>query len=90
MQDRFPLASAISRDDGQSWEQIRNLDETPGFTFAYTSISFALPGQALLTYYAANELPGDKQRRQIPGEQAEPRRFSLKLKLVPISWFYGK
>ncbi|HWC00827.1 MAG TPA: sialidase family protein [Bryobacteraceae bacterium] len=90
MQDRFPLTAAISRDDGTSWEQIRNLDETPGYTFAYTSITFVKPDQALLTYYAANELPGDKQRRQIPGEQAERRMFSLKLKLVPIAWFYGK
>ena len=48
---RFPLTAAISKDDGVTWENIRNLDEDPAHTYAYTSIEF-LKDRALFTYYA--------------------------------------
>lgn len=72
-QDRFPLTAAISRDEGRSWQHLRNLDETPGFTFAYTSITFLASGEVLFTYYA---------------ERA--KRFSLKQRIVPVAWMYGR
>lgn len=50
--DRRPLATAVSRDEGLTWQHIKVLDETPGETFAYTSLEW-LPGSALLSYYAA-------------------------------------
>ena len=72
-QDRFPLTAAISRDEGRSWQHFRNLDETPGFTFAYTSITFMASGEVLFTYHA---------------ERA--KRFSLKQRIVPVAWMYGR
>jgi hypothetical protein len=66
---RFPLTAAISKDEGETWTNIRDLDTTPGNTFAYTSIEF-LKDRALFTYYA------------------ESRSVSLKLKAVPLDWFY--
>lgn len=92
MQDRFPLTAAISRDEGQTWEQIRNLDDTPGFSYAYTSILFPQSDRAIVTYYASQTLPGGLagDAHSLPGEDAERHVFSLKEKIVPVAWFYGK
>jgi Neuraminidase (sialidase) len=92
MQDRFPLASAISRDEGQTWEHIRNLDATPGFSYSYASITFPERDRAIITYYASQILQGDRRggNHALPGEGAERHVFSLKEKIVPAAWFYGK
>jgi sialidase-1 len=73
---RFPLTAAISKDDGATWENIRNLDEDAAHTYAYTSIEF-LKDRALFTYYAG---PGVGARNE--------GQWSLKLKAVPLNWFY--
>jgi sialidase-1 len=91
-QDRFPLASAISRDDGKTWEQIRNLDDTSGFTFSYASITFVEGDRAIVTYYASEVLKGERASgtQELPGEGRERHVFSLKEKIIPVAWFYGK
>lgn len=73
---RFPLAAAISRDDGRSWINFRNLDQDPAHTYAYTSIHF-LKDRALFTYYAGPPSPAKGDNR-----------WHLKLKAVPLNWFY--
>jgi Neuraminidase (sialidase) len=73
---RTPLTAAISKDDGMTWTHVRNLDETPDRTFAYTSIEF-WKDRVLLTYYF-----GPK-----PGGRAADG-WSLKLKAVPVKWVY--
>jgi sialidase-1 len=73
---RFPLTAAISKDDGKTWQHIKNLDEDPAHTYAYTSIEF-LKDRALFTYYAGPQ-------QGVRGEG----RWSLKLKAAPIDWFY--
>lgn len=50
--DRTPLSTAISRDEGLTWAHRKVLDETPGETFAYTSIEW-LREHAFLSCYAA-------------------------------------
>ncbi|MCE5311003.1 MAG: exo-alpha-sialidase [Acidobacteriales bacterium] len=74
--DRFPLTVAISKDDGDTWTRFRNLDQDAAHTYAYTSIEF-LEDRALFTYYAGPPA----------GAKSEPR-WSLKLKAVPLDWFY--
>jgi sialidase-1 len=69
---RNPLSSAISRDEGQSWQNIKNLVDMRGFDSAYPSVTF-WKGKALVTYY----------HRQEPG----PRGTELDLKIVPVEWF---
>ena len=73
---RTPLTAAISKDDGKTWESIKNLDATPDHTFAYTSIQF-LKDRALFSYYFGSP----------PGSRAADG-WSLKLKAVPLHWFY--
>jgi len=83
-QDRFPLTAAISRDEGKTWGKIKNVDATPGFTYAYTSLTFLSPKSLLMTYYCSSNDSGKAQ-----GELEEGQHLiSLKLKILPVQWFY--
>jgi sialidase-1 len=73
---RTPLAAAISRDDGATWTNIRNLEDATDQTYAYASIEFEREN-VLLTYYVGPP----------PGGRAE-QGWSLKLKVLPVRWFY--
>lgn len=75
---RYPLNTAISKDEGKTWTNIKTLDGDSAHTYAYTSIEF-LDDRALFTYYAGPPAGGDGT--------ASPR-WSLKLKAVPLDWFY--
>jgi hypothetical protein len=70
--DRFPLTAAISRNDGASWENIRDFDTDERYTFGYPSITFC-KDRALVTYWAARDWPW---------------WVGLKVKSVPVRWFY--
>jgi len=66
--------AAISRDEGEKWENFRDLENDDRYTYAYPSVTF-VGEEALLTYYVHDE---------------ETRLISLKLKTIPIQWFYEK
>jgi sialidase-1 len=72
---RYPLTAAVSSDEGETWKHVRDLDTTPEHTFAYTSIEF-LKDRALFTYYVG------------PLAGVRDGQWSLKLKAVPLDWFY--
>jgi len=57
---RTPLNSAISKDEGETWENIRVVESGPG-SFCYTSIT-PVDDRLLLTYYA----PGGLKLKSIP------------------------
>ncbi len=70
---RNPLNSAISRDEGKSWENIRVVDKKDGPAWpglAYTSIT-PVDDNILLTYW-----------------YYEPSGISLKLQSIDYRWFY--
>ena len=69
---RTPLTTAVSRDEGQSWEHIRDIETDEERTFAYTSITFVREN-VLLTYYSREESTG---------------LISLKLKALSVQWLY--
>jgi sialidase-1 len=89
MQDRFPLTSAVSNDEGQTWTHIQNVDDRPGFTYAYTSVTFPRPDRAILTYYSRQNSGETGQNPALPGETRSLSTLSLKEKIVPVGWFYG-
>lgn len=64
---RAPLTSTISRDDGRTWGNFRDLEGDGAQTYGYPSVTF-VGDEALMTYYCDH--------------------MSLKLKIVPITWFY--
>lgn len=47
---RTPLTVAISKDEGQTWENLKNVEDDPGGTFCYTAIHFA--GKYVLLEYS--------------------------------------
>ncbi|KYH40053.1 MAG: sialidase [Candidatus Bathyarchaeota archaeon B26-2] len=47
---RVPLTAAISHDDGETWEKIKNLETDNRYTYAYSSVTF-VDDEALLTYW---------------------------------------
>ncbi len=74
---RVPLTTAISRDEGKSWQVMRNL-ESEGLNFAYTSVT-PVKEELFLTYWTLI------RERDWPRGKME---LALKLRILPISWFY--
>lgn len=70
--ERRPLNSAISRDDGKTWEHFRTVDD--GLGFAYTSIT-AIDDKIILTYW--------NYKSYHPRWNLD-----LKLKSFDYRWFY--
>ena len=48
--DRNPLTSAVSKDEGETWQSLRNVEEGPGDAWAYPAVTWA-GENALLTYF---------------------------------------
>jgi hypothetical protein len=69
---RVPLTAAISRNEGETWENLKDVESDPTYQYAYPSITF-IGDEALTTYYLYDERTG---------------YLSLKLKILPIDWFY--
>jgi len=74
---REPLTAAISKDDGKTWGLKRNIETHPTHMFDYASITF-LRDEVLLTYH---------ETEWMSSRQTDWRR-NLKLKILPVSWFY--
>jgi len=74
-QQRTPLASAISRDEGKSWRYTRLVEDDPDRGFCYTAIHF-VEDAVLLAYCCGGRGGGILQ--------------DLCIRRVPVEWFYGK
>jgi sialidase-1 len=49
-QTRNPLTSAISKDEGETWEHFRNLEDAPDDAWAYPAVTW-IENRALVTYF---------------------------------------
>jgi hypothetical protein len=47
---RNPLSTAVSRDEGETWEHIRNLEDAPDDAWAYPAVTW-IGRRALITYF---------------------------------------
>jgi hypothetical protein len=47
---RNPLTTAVSKDEGQTWECVRNLEEAPDDAWAYPAVTW-IEDRALVTYF---------------------------------------
>jgi len=47
---RNPLTSAISRDEGNTWEKLKNLEDAPDDSWAYPAVTW-IGNRALITYF---------------------------------------
>jgi len=71
--ERTPLNTAISRDDGETWEKIKVIEHTPGGSAAYAAVTF-VGNEALVTYYHQ--------------QKGMSSASDVRLKIVPVAWFY--
>ncbi len=62
---RTPLTTAISRNEGQTWEHLRDLESDPQHTYAYTSVTF-VDDLAILSYYYANSFADSLRLTRLP------------------------
>ena len=62
---RTPLTAAISTDEGQSWQQMRDLESSQQKTFAYVSLTF-IKGNAVITYWEGSEGRLSSRFRSLP------------------------
>lgn len=69
---RRPLTSAISKDEGESWSNFKDLETGEGHEYSHPSITF-LNENTLLVYNLYDAKTG---------------WISLKLMKIPIGWFY--
>ena len=69
---RTPLTAAISRDEGTSWQHIKNLESDSKRTYSYTSLVFDRD-RAVMSYWDSGAGQGI---------------LSCRFRSVPVSWFY--
>ncbi len=73
---RTPLTLAISKDEGQTWELVQNIEDNPNGWYCYTAIEFTKDG-VLLGHCA-----GDRTKNNGLAES--------QITLIPLSAIYGK
>jgi len=71
---RRPLTAAISRDEGETWINFRDIDNRTDHDAAYPSVSF-IGDEAFVTYYSRSD--------------SWKRDTEITLRIYPIERFYG-
>jgi hypothetical protein len=71
---RRPLTAAISRDDGETWTNFRDIDNRTDYDASYPSLSF-IGDEAFVTYYSRSD--------------AWKRDTEITLRIYPIERFYS-
>jgi len=72
---RTPLTVAVSRDQGETWEHIKNIEDNSDGWYCYTAMEF-IDDFVLLGYCAGDTTIGHLNRTRIVR--------------IPIAWLYGK
>ena len=72
---RTPLTAAISRDEGETWENFQDIDNRPDHDAAYAAVHFQAD-EALVTYYTRST--------------AWARDCEVMLKIFNVEQFYGQ
>jgi hypothetical protein len=73
---RTPLNTAVSKDEGKTWENIKTIEANPDGWYCYTAIEF-VDDQVLLAHSADNLKTGNGLE-------------TLQITRFPVSWLYGK
>lgn len=69
---RTPLTAAVSKDEGETWQVVDNLEANPDRTFSYTSLAF-IGNRAVMTYWESGETQS---------------QLSCRFRSLPVGWFY--
>ena len=79
---RTPLTAAISKDEGHSWENFKNIESDPNWEFTNPSCYFTSQDRIIITYVAsAMDDPN-------PPGRLDRSRMPLKAAIADIEWLY--
>ncbi|HPO11965.1 MAG TPA: sialidase family protein [Candidatus Hydrogenedentes bacterium] len=62
---RTPLSVAVSNDNGQSWQYVKNIETNPDGWYCYTAVEFTKDNHVLLGYCAGDKTIGGLNRARI-------------------------
>jgi len=87
---RSPLSVAISKNDGQTWEKIKDIETDPEWEFTNPTALVTRNGDILIAYeaskYESSSGPGHGNTRQTGRVGRD--RMHLKLAIVDLEWLY--
>ncbi|MBI1324423.1 hypothetical protein GC170_14735 [bacterium] len=75
---RSPLTSAISKDEGRTWQNLRNIETDPKRAFSNPGCRFTRDGRAIVNYWTCEYLP-DWRMQDI---------IDLRVAVIDAAWFY--
>jgi Tol biopolymer transport system component len=76
---RSPLTCAISKDDGKTWQSVRDIETDPNRAFSNPSCRFTRDGKAIVNYWTCEYLPDWRMQDVI----------DLRVAVINAEWFYG-
>jgi sialidase-1 len=74
---RSPLTAAISKDEGQTWINMRDIEPNIETTYCYPSLTFTREDTVVLTYYRGEHIDGGQHNLR-----------EMVVRVLPVSWFY--
>ena len=75
---RMPLSLAVSRDNGATWGEARDIESDPKHGYGYASVD-VIKDHVLLTYY---DWADEGQKNFV--------NTSLRQRTIPLAWFHGQ
>lgn len=75
---RSPLTAAVSRDHGQTWQHVRNIETDPTRAFSNPGCRFTRDGRAILNYWTCEYLPNWAMQDVI----------DIRVAVMDKAWFY--
>lgn len=76
---RSPLTAAVSRDEGRTWENIRDIEDDPHRAFSNPGCRFTSKGAAIVNYWTCEYLPNWCMQDVI----------DQRIAIIKTEWFYG-
>ncbi len=76
---RSPLTAAVSRDEGRTWEHIRDIEDDPSRAYSNPGCRFTSSGTAIVNYWTCEYLP----------DWAMQDVIDLRVAIIDTEWFYG-
>ncbi len=75
---RSPLTAAISRDNGRTWENVKDIETDPNRAFSNPGCRFTSKGMAIINYWTCEYLPTWSMQDVI----------DLRVAVIDKEWFY--
>lgn len=76
---RSPLTAAVSKDNGQTWVNIRDIEDDPDRAFSNPGCRFTSSGRAIVNYWTCRYTPEWRMQDVI----------DLRIAIIDSDWFYG-